>query len=151
MSIEVRKELPPNVRDAIEQFHAAIAALKKLRVIRSDKYLGDIAEYLCSKHFDMVLSGDQRQEGWDAVKDGVRFQIKYNGAKTTNINIGNPEKYDFVIIVLGPESCLRPKDAGQNTFLIYDPISAANCQRSPNGENYYIAKKQLLKVIYVEY
>lgn len=142
-AIGAAKPLPKEVKQAIEQFQTSVAELKRLKVIRSHKYLGDIAEYLCTYHFEMTLSADQRQPGWDATKDGKRYQVKYNGGKKTNIDVGNPAEYHAVIVVLGPGSCLRPAKAESGKFIIYEPILSEEFESTPDGKRFYLAKAQL--------
>ncbi|WP_230432166.1 hypothetical protein [Plesiomonas shigelloides] len=113
-----------NVKKAITDFFTSVEKLKDLGVIRSDKYLGDLGEYI-SKHFYAIeLAQSGRQEGYDGTDAGGLVQVKYHGSSTrTNIDLGNPSEYDNLLVVLGPNSFLRdPGNAGD--FLIYRMPSA---------------------------
>lgn len=48
---------------AIEEFFAAAEKLKKFGIIRSDKYLGDIAEFLVVSQLGMSLASSGREAG----------------------------------------------------------------------------------------
>ncbi len=61
---------------AIEQFFAVADRLKSLSVVRSDKYLGDIAEFICKDQFGIELASSGRQPGYDGHYQGGRVQIK---------------------------------------------------------------------------
>lgn len=49
--------------NAIGRFYASVDELKNQNIVRSDKYLGDIAEFLAMSAFGMALAESQRQEG----------------------------------------------------------------------------------------
>jgi hypothetical protein len=104
---------------AIANFFEAVSELRKLGVIRSDKYLGDLAEYICSNFFDIELAASGRQPGYDGIANNARFQIKYHGSSTrTNIDLGDPSQYDTLLVVLGPASMLRDPAFAED-FLVY--------------------------------
>ena len=113
-----------SILSAISEFFDAVAKLRKLEVIRSDKYLGDLAEYI-GKHFyeiDLAVSG--RQVGYDGVDEEGTVQVKYHGSPTrTNIDLGDPNQYDNLLVVLGPGSLLR-STAHSEEFLVYRMSSA---------------------------
>jgi hypothetical protein len=92
---------------AIDCFFSSVDRLRDLGVVRSNKYLGDIAEFLCSNLFGMELAESKKQKGHDGTIDGLRCQVKFSGGSSQTIDLGNPELYDRLIIVLGPESALR--------------------------------------------
>ncbi len=116
--------MDPQVLDAIARFFDSTSELRRLGVIRSDKYLGDLAEYICSHLFEIELAASGRQVGFDGTRDGRSIQIKYHGSSTrTNVDFGDPDQYQEALVVLGPASRLRP--AKQNAdFLIYRFSSA---------------------------
>ena len=136
---------PQQEQEAIKNFFMAISKLKQLGIIRSDKYLGDIGEYICVQLYNMQLSKSQRQEGYDGLIGDKRCQVKFhNSPKRTNIYVGDPSKYDLLIVVLGPNSKLRPDN--KNDFLIYKftpKYISKNCKRK---KGYYCAKKDLKKI-----
>lgn len=103
---------------AISGFAASIKELKDAGVIRSHRYLGDLAEFLCADAFSIDLVTNLRQTGHDGIREQLRVQIKYGGGTKTNVDLGDPESYEEVYVVLGKESVVRsyPHDAD---FLIY--------------------------------
>lgn len=103
---------------AITNFSKAIKELKDAGVIRSHRYLGDLAEFICAKTFNIDLATNMRQTGHDGMREQLRAQIKYGGGTKTNVDLGDPTTYEEVYVVLGKESILRshPHDAD---FIIY--------------------------------
>lgn len=103
------KELNADEKDLLNKFFKAVEELKDAKIIRSDKYLGDIGEFLACKFFELTPMKSGRHPDYDAeTKDGKLVQIKYHDSpKRTNIYVGNPEKYDKLVIVLGPRSFFR--------------------------------------------
>jgi sigma54-dependent transcription regulator len=59
-----------------------------------------------------------RETGHDGIREKLRVQIKYGGGEKTNMDLGNPDKYEEIYVVLGKSSKVRsyPSDAD---FLIY--------------------------------
>lgn len=109
------------IKKAIAEFFISVKTLKDLGVFRSDKYLGDLGEYICKYLYDIELAENGRQQGYDGIdtKDSSLVQVKFHGSSTrTNIDLGDPDKYDYLLVVLGPDSLLRaPSNTGD--FLIY--------------------------------
>lgn len=106
---------------AIAEFLAAAAKLRRLGVIQSDRYLGDLGEFLATKEYDLELAVSQRQRGYDTKGDENRGQIKFhNSAKRTNLILGSPDEYDRVIVVLGPDSLLHPQGMHAGAYCFYE-------------------------------
>ena len=103
---------------AIGRFAGAIDELKDAGVIRSHRYLGDIAEFLCADLFGIVLSQNLREAGHDGMRGKLRVQVKYGGGKKTNVSLGNPDEYDEIYIVLGRESVVRMEGHDED-FVVY--------------------------------
>ncbi len=104
---------------ALVDFFNAIDELKKLGIIRSDKYLGDIGEYICKHFYELELASSGREPGHDGYDKDGKVQVKYHGSITkTNVSLGNPGEYDSLLVVLGPNSLLRCSDYKED-FLIY--------------------------------
>lgn len=104
---------------AISAFFDAASELRKLGVIRSDKYLGDLAEYICTHFYEIELASSGRQIGHDGIDCDGFVQVKYHGSCTrTNIDLGNPDMYDHVLVVLGKTSLLRSSMYADD-FLVY--------------------------------
>jgi len=109
---------------AISEFFDAVAKLRRLGVIRSDKYLGDLAEYIGKHFYEIELAVSGRQVGYDGVDKEGTVQVKYHGSPTrTNIDLGDPSQYDNLLVVLGPDSLLR-STAHSEEFLVYRMSSA---------------------------
>lgn len=103
---------------ALKQFHASIEALRDAGIIRSHRYLGDIGEFLCATKYNIKLADNRRERFYDGRRESVLVQIKYHGGKSTTVNLGDPNSYGEVYLVLGPESGFRPQ-AEMAEFLIY--------------------------------
>ena len=108
--------------EALKNFAIAIKKLKNAGVVRSHRYLGDIAEFLCADAYKINLATNLREAGHDGVRDDLRVQIKYAGGTKTNVDFGDPSKYEEVYVVLGKESKVRahPHEAD---FLVYKMTS----------------------------
>lgn len=112
------------ILSAISEFFDAVTKLRKLGVIRSDKYLGDLAEYIGKHFYQIELAVSGRQVGYDGVDNEGKVQVKYHGSPTrTNIDLGDPNQYDNLLVVLGPDSLLR-STAHEEHFLVYRMSSA---------------------------
>lgn len=112
------------ILSAISEFFDAVAKLRKLGIIRSDKYLGDLAEYIGQHFYEIELAVSGRQVGYDGVDIEGKVQVKYHGSATrTNIDLGDPSQYNNLLVVLGPGSLLR-STAYAEEFLVYRMSSA---------------------------
>jgi hypothetical protein len=119
------------ILSAISEFFDAVAKLRKLGVIRSDKYLGDLAEYIGQHFYEIELAVSGRQVGYDGVDKEGKVQVKYHGSPTrTNIDLGDPNQYDNLLVVLGPGSLLRSTSHAEE-FLVYR-MSSATARRHLN-------------------
>lgn len=99
--------LPPETK-LIQQFFDCPSKLLDAKVVRSDKLLGDIGEWLCVHAYGLVLETSGRHPGYDGKIGKARVQVKvHNSPHGTNLSVGNPDKYDKLIVILGPRSCLR--------------------------------------------
>jgi hypothetical protein len=95
---------------AIGDFFSSAERLKSLGIIRSDKYLGDIAEFIAASQFGMAMVSSGREPGHDGHIDGRKVQVKYNGGTSITIDCGNPDSYEDLIVILGPKSVMRQVD-----------------------------------------
>jgi hypothetical protein len=118
---------------AIEQFFAAVDLLKSLKVVRSDKYLGDIAEFICKDQFGLELAASGRQPGHDGHIGDLKVQVKFGGGSSTTIDCGHPEQYDELLIVLGPKSVLRGEGKPKG-FIVYRIPSAVVVRKTPHAD-----------------
>ena len=129
--------LDQSIPSAIADFFDAAARLRTLRIIRSDKYLGDIAEFICSHFFEIELAASGRQVGYDGKDNEGNVQIKYHGSSTrTNIDLGDPAHYESVLVVLGPASMLRAA-AYADDFLLYRMSSATVREHARKNKTTY--------------
>lgn len=108
-------------RKALKAFFRAVRVLLDSEVIRTHRYLGDIGEFLCTiVYSDFKRVKGKRQEGFDARWKGKRVQVKFhNSPKWTNVSLGKPSKYDYVIVVVGPHSKLHPRGDATGQFLFF--------------------------------
>ncbi len=108
----------PRQQGALTSFSRAVRELKATGVIRSDRYLGDIAEFLCADAYGIVLEGNLREGGHDGRRGDLKVQVKFGGGKKTNVDLGDPDSYDELYVVLGQYSVVRSK-AFDGDFLVY--------------------------------
>ena len=99
--------LKPEIKTQLKNFFHSTSQLKQNEIIRSSNYTGDIAEYLCKEIYELDLCKSQREECYDATKNDLLYQIKINNSsQKTNQIIGNPNKYDFLLLLITAESKL---------------------------------------------
>lgn len=103
---------------AILAFFDAVQELKESMVIRSDRYLGDLAEFLCADEFQIDLAKNLREAGYDGTRGPVKVQVKYGGGKKTNVDLGDPDNYEEIYIVLGRGSVVRAATP-DGDFIVY--------------------------------
>jgi len=118
---------------AINQFFSTVERLKSLKVIRSDKYLGDIAEFICKDQFGLKLAASGRQPGYDGHIRGKRVQVKFAGGSSTTVDCGDPEKYDELLILLGPKSVLR-SESNPKGFVAYRVPRKVVKKKAPHAD-----------------
>lgn len=118
---------------AIGNFFEAAEKLKNLGIIRSDKYLGDIAEFICTSTLGMAVAKSGRQPGHDGHIDGKKVQVKFNGGTSTTVECGNPDEYEELIVVLGPNSVMRQSNLTP-AYLIYRIPSATIKEKNPHND-----------------
>lgn len=114
----LRLSMNSRQRNALVEFSQAVQELRAAGVIRSHRYLGDIAEFICAHAKNLVLEENLRAPGHDGMVGNNRVQVKYGGSTKTNVSLGNPDAYDEILVVLGPESVLR-EAAEKAEFLIF--------------------------------
>ncbi|TMN21898.1 DUF6998 domain-containing protein [Lentibacillus cibarius] len=135
-------------KDAIISFFKSVKELREKGVVRSDKYLGDIGEYICQQKYGIELCQSGRQKGYDGIKGGKKYQIKFhNSAKRTNEYFGDPDEYDLVLLVVGPSSLLR-NDQHYNKFHIYEINSEYVKENFRQKSGYCCGKEKLSKMDY---
>lgn len=117
---------------AIGEFYSAADRLRELGVTRSDRYLGDIAEFIAQETFGMELASNCREQGYDGHINGKKVEVKYNGGKSKNIVAGNPETYIELVVILGPKSVMRDHSFSED-YVIYR-IPSADIVKKPHGD-----------------
>lgn len=136
--------MTPDQEFAITRFFEAVERLEELGVIRSSRFLGDIGEFLCSDTFGTVLVDELRLTGHDGTHEGKRVQVKFNNSPTgNNINVGDPERYDELIVVLGPRSKLRETDHQPGEFRFYRFASEEVRPWRTGNNSHYCAKERI--------
>ncbi|MEI3630216.1 DUF6998 domain-containing protein [Lactococcus lactis] len=143
-------------KEAIQGFFSAIEKLKECNIIRSETYLGDIAEFLVKDTNGVDLALSLRQEGYDGIyKTNKKVQVKSHfGTSGTNILFKydkNEVNFDDLIVILGPYSNLKLiKNYEFETYIFEDFKKWVSCGDS--GINYNktnktvsLAKKVLKK------
>lgn len=133
---------------AIDTFFSAVETLRQLGVIRSGKYLGDIAEFLCCNLLHMELAKSKKQTGHDGMIQGLRCQVKFSGGASTTVDLGKPDAYDRLIIVLGPDSALRPPGLSRR-WIIYNVPSEVVIEKVPHRDGYRRYTKQQIPQRYL--
>jgi len=123
----------PEQASCIDEFFAVVEKLKTLSIIRSHKYLGDIAEFICTSQFGMSLAHSGRQPGHDGLIGDARVQVKFNGATSTTVDCGDPDEYDELIVVLGPSSVLRPASRSER-YVVYRISSDRVKTKTPHSD-----------------
>lgn len=118
---------------AIGEFFSAAERLKKLEIIRSDRYLGDIAEFIAKAQLGMKMAKSCREPGHDGHIDGKRVQVKFNGGTSITIDVGNPATYDELIVILGPNSVMRASELSDQ-YVIYRIPSEVVAQKPPHRD-----------------
>jgi hypothetical protein len=118
---------------AIEAFFSAADTLKLLGIIRSDKYLGDIAEFIAASQLGMSMASSGREPGHDGHIEGRKVQVKFNGGTSITIDCGNPDSYEELIVILGPKSVMRSPDLLE-PYVIYRIPSDVVRKKKPHKD-----------------
>ncbi|USA52660.1 hypothetical protein NDN13_14490 [Acinetobacter sp. C32I] len=127
----------------IQEFFNCTSKLLKAGIVRSDKILGDIGERLCVEKYGLVLETSGRHPGYDGKIGTSRVQVKvHNSPEGTNLNVGDPDKYDELIVILGPRSRLRVSDVNA-TFHTYRFPSDVVKHLMKRASGYYCGKRIL--------
>lgn len=113
-------------RESIVSFFKQVDDLKEKQVIRSDKYLGDIAEFLCKELYDLQLAESGRQAYYDATdRARNKVQIKSHfSSKRTNMQNISFDDFDYLLLLIGPNSFIKPKNTPEDMYLIYKIVDS---------------------------
>ena len=127
----------------IRGYFACAASLLDAQMVRSDKILGDLAEWMCVQRYGLVLETSGRHPGYDGVIGERKVQVKaHNSPQGTNLSVGNPGQYDELFVLIGPRSRLRLGPAGQ-TFHVYRFTARHVEENFRHLSGCYCAKKEL--------
>jgi hypothetical protein len=136
------KKITPRQERALKDFFAAVQEMRESKIIRSGKYLGDIAEFICQVAFGIVLAKSGRQIGHDGMLGEDKVQVKYSGGSSRTVDCGDPHAYSILLIVVGPHSVMRGHgETGQ--FLIYQLSNTDVFALKKNDGKYHCGKKAL--------
>jgi hypothetical protein len=99
------------VKSALRDFFAAQGKLHELGVIGSKHYIDDIAVYLCSRIYGMEPVGKREKGlGYEGLIGTSRIAVRLTNCPTgTPVRIAAPVAFDELIVVLGPNSWMRPE------------------------------------------
>ena len=129
---------------AIKEFYKSIKILEDLKVIRSKVVFGDIGEFLCTITFqNLKLVQEKTNEGYDAIDNEQKVQIKFSDSSyTKNIDLGDPEKYDYLIVVLTRESAhIYKSDEEKNCDYYFYKFSKSDVQKLKINSGTYTLSK----------
>lgn len=141
-----------DVSTKIKSFFNIIESLKKFEIIWSDRYLGDIGEYLAAQKYNVKLSNNKREEIIDGHIGEKTVQIKWSGSQTkTNIDIGRLDLYDILILVLPKSSKHYPNNCKSDLVLYkIDSVELLKFISKSNVGKFYITKEKLKAFSYDE-
>ncbi len=99
----------------LSEFFNTIQTLRDSDIIRSDRYLGDIGEFIASTIFNIELFENQREETIDGTLNNQTVQVKFNSSPTkTNINVGRSREYDILVLILSNASKHFPNNSNSD-------------------------------------
>jgi len=141
-------------KQAIKLFFNILQLLKKTNIVRSDVIFGDIGEFLCTKIFTgLTLVPSKTNPNVDAhFRNGKRVQIKFsNSSDAKNIDLGNPNEYDELIVVLGSNSVHRMDGESDADYVFYQYTSAEVIEKFQVTSGYKLSKKKHYKMSVHQY
>lgn len=132
---------------ALQNFFQCLDVLKKMNIVRSDVILGDIGEFLCTIAFPgLRLVPEKTKEGYDALCNNKKIQIKYsNSSDAKNIDLGKPDKYQELIVILGKNSAHRKNDEPDVDFVFYRYSSSEVIENFKVSSGYKLSKTKHFK------
>jgi len=134
-------------KEAIQNFFKSLKVLRRIDVVRSDVILGDIGEFLCTAAFPgLQLVPEKTKEGYDAYFNKKKVQIKYsNSHDAKNIDLGKPEKYQELIVVLGKNSAHRMAGEPDVDYIFYRYSNSEVIERFKVASGYKLSKTKHFK------
>ncbi|PLA73803.1 hypothetical protein CYQ88_09280 [Hydrogenovibrio sp. SC-1] len=134
-------------KEAIQNFFKSLKVLKRMGIVRSDVVLGDIGEFLCTFAFPgLQLMTEKTNEGYDAYFNNKKVQIKYSNSRDAkNIDLGKPDKYQELIIVLGKNSAHRMAGELDVDYVFYRYSSSEVIENFKVASGYKLSKTKHFK------
>jgi len=124
----------------IREYFESVENLQNSNIVRSDKVLGDLGEWICVQKYGLVLEESGRHPGYDGKIGDETVQVKvHNSPEGTNLSVGNPDKYDLLIVLIGPRSKLRIGGRDES-FHSYRFTSAEVKKLMARSSGHYCAK-----------
>ena len=139
------------IKRAITNYLNSIKELKRLGIIKTNPSLGEIGEFLCLLVYPgLELAESPTNPCYDALFNGKKIQIKFTDSSLAgNFNVGDPNNYDELIFITGPNSCHRnpsEPDERKKLYLFYRYSSAEVIDKFKSGSNYSISKTKHFKL-----
>jgi hypothetical protein len=127
---------------ALRGFFSAQATLARLGVIHSRDYIGDIARYLCTAVYGFEPRRSRQPVGYDGMIGAARTRVQVNNCPTgTKVRLNEPLEFEQVVVVLGPNSALRP-DGIEDAFILYRFTRTEAIERFGTPGGHYVAGKK---------
>lgn len=137
-------------KNLIREYFDIVSRMQDNGIARSDKVLGDLGEWICSQEFNLKLETSGRHPGYDGKIGNETVQVKvHNSPKGTNLSVGNPVKYQQLIILIGPRSRLRIGEVNES-FHVYRFNSSEVASLMKRNAGYYCARGLLQQAEYTE-
>jgi hypothetical protein len=99
----------------------------------------------------MKFATSCREQGHDGQIGDKKVEVKYNGGKSNTLNAGNPETYEELIVILGPNSVMRDSTISEE-YLIYRIPSSEVVKKRPHKDGVIrLAKGNLQEIHRVKF
>lgn len=132
-----------DTKKALKDFFSGQKKLNQLGIIRSKNYLDDVGKYLCKVMYNLELTKSRRQASYDGMIGTSKIQIKINNCPTgTPVRLVEPIKFDELIVVLAPNSFLRPENI-QHDFIFYKFTREEALKKFKTSSGNYIGGKKI--------
>ena len=128
---------------ALREFLSAQAKLAQLGIIHSRDYIGDIARYLCTGVYGFEPRRSRQPAGYDGTIGTVKARVQVNNCPTgTKVMLTGPLEFEQLVVVLGPNSALRP-DGVEETFVLFKFTREEVIERFATPAGRYIGGKDM--------
>jgi hypothetical protein len=131
------------VKRALRGFLAAQVQLAQLGVIHSRDYIGDIAKHLCTVAYGFEPRRSRQPAGYDGTIGAIKTRVQVNNCPTgTKVMLAGPLEFEQLVVILGPNSTLRP-DGLEDTFVLYRFTRQEVIEQFKTPGGRYIAGKRV--------